>query len=54
MENVAFIQEGVSYPVPKYGTQTGALLTMRDGEIWFHPYNGAPPVRVPFYEVDEA
>jgi hypothetical protein len=25
-----------------YG-ETGQLLTMSDGSIWFHPYNGRPP-----------
>lgn len=54
MENVAFIQEGFYYPIPIYGTVAGLLMTMRDGEVWFHPYNGAQGVRVPFYEVDEA
>lgn len=27
-----------------YG-EAGRLLTMSDGSVWFHPYNGRPPVR---------
>lgn len=25
-----------------YG-EVGLLLTMSDGSVWFHPYNGRPP-----------
>ena len=25
--------------------QAGSLLTMRDGSVWFHPFDGSKPVK---------
>lgn len=43
-------QEGEARTVPDersvMRTTPGALLTMTDGSIWFHPYNGEAPVKI--------
>ena len=42
---VLSVVEGACWNTPR-GFMPGSLLTMRDGSAWFHPYNGAAPVRV--------
>jgi hypothetical protein len=44
-------EEGVTLFVKRYAYsdgahETGVKLYMKDGSVWFHPYNGKGPVKV--------
>ncbi|MCA2972251.1 MAG: hypothetical protein INH43_27350 [Acidobacteriaceae bacterium] len=44
-QDILTVEESVFRVHPTRGTLPGALLTMRDGSVWWHPYTGAPPVK---------
>lgn len=42
---IAHVQELVPGPCDGQ-TRAGARVTMTDGSIWFHPYNGSQPTQL--------
>jgi hypothetical protein len=39
------VEESVWRMHPILGALAGSLLTMQDGSVWWHPYNGAAPIQ---------
>lgn len=51
MDEIVSTREGALRRVARHGglwtdIVPGVELTMRDGSIWFHPYDGSQPVEI--------
>lgn len=44
VRDIVRVVEGLTHHHRLYGTLTGAVLWMRDGSKWFHPYKGGAPI----------